>query len=134
MPQPEESGSRIHLSRRDFEKVVQEALEALPEEIAAMLDNVAVFVEAWPFREQLRENGLSDKHELFGLYEGVPLTERDSNYGMVQPDRIFIFQGPIEAVCRTQDDLVDEIQHTVVHELAHHFGIDDAKLDELGYG
>jgi predicted Zn-dependent protease with MMP-like domain len=119
----------VHLSRSDFEKVVEEALQALPDEIASMLDNIAVFVEQWPSREQLRENGLSDRHELFGLYEGVPLTERDTHYGMVQPDRIFIFQGPIEAVCTGSDELLHEIQHTVVHELAHHFGISDERLD-----
>ncbi len=133
MSSPEDSGKAVHLSRSDFEKVVEEALEALPDEIAAMLDNVAVFVEQWPSREQLRENGLSDRHVLLGLYEGIPLTARDSNYGMVQPDRIYIFQGPIEAVCANNDELHDEIQHTVVHELAHHFGISDERLDEMGF-
>lgn len=133
MSAPDDSGKAVHLSRSDFEKVVEEALESLPDEIAAMLDNVTVFVEQWPSREQLRENGLTDKHELFGLYEGIPLTARDSSYGMVQPDRIFIFQGPIEAVCANKDELLDEIQHTVVHELAHHFGISDERLDEMGF-
>ena len=75
-----------------------------------------------------------DGPELFGLYEGIPLTERDSWYGGMLPDRILIFRGPLLRHCRDVVELVDEIHVTVVHEIAHHFGIDDARLHDLGYG
>ena len=121
------------MRRRDFEKLVLDALKQLPEEIALQMDNVDVVVQAWPSEEQLDSTGLDAPHELLGLYEGIPLTERDS-YDMVLPDRVNIFQGPIEAISSNRETLVQEIRDTVLHEIAHHFGIDDQRLEELGRG
>lgn len=120
------------MNRRQFERVVAEALARLPEEFAARIDNVAVVVQDEPSTEDLQDAGLPPGEELFGLYVGVPLTDR-SEYHMVLPDRILIFQGPHERHFDDRD-LVEEVRRTVVHEVAHYFGIDDDRLDELGLG
>jgi predicted Zn-dependent protease with MMP-like domain len=112
-----------------FEELVALALETLPDEIAARIDNVDIEVQEWPTREQARAAGA--RGLLLGLYQGVPLTRRHSSYGMVLPDRITIFQGPIEAISRSEAELVDQVRDTVVHEVAHHFGISDERLHEI---
>lgn len=113
------------MSRADFELLVAEALDQVPPELAKLIDNVAIFVE-----DDAPE---SDPH-LLGIYEGIPLTERGHYYGGVLPDRISIFRNPTLEICHTVQDVVDEVNITVVHEIAHHFGIDDERLHELGYG
>ena len=123
----------MRLSRKEFEKVVAEALDELPTEIAEALTNVSVFVEKWPSSETLKEMGLTDRRSLMGLYEGIPLTHRNTSYGGVLPDRITIFQGPIEAVAGKKSELMEQIKSVVVHEIAHHFGIGESRLRELGY-
>jgi predicted Zn-dependent protease with MMP-like domain len=115
----------------EFERRVEEALASLPPEIAERLDNVAVVVRDEVTPEDLEDAGLGPGDELFGLYVGVPLTAR-AGYNMVLPDRILIYQGPHERHFNA-DELVDEIRRTVVHEVAHHFGIDDDRLHALGY-
>jgi predicted Zn-dependent protease with MMP-like domain len=115
-----------------FERLVNEAVASLPDALRERLANVEIVVQAWPSREQLAEVGATRRDELFGLYEGIPLTERTSGYGMVLPDRIAIFREPILRACRTEEEVRAEVRQTVVHELAHHFGIDDDRLDELG--
>jgi predicted Zn-dependent protease with MMP-like domain len=117
---------------QDFERLVRDAVAELPERLLEWLRNVEVVVEAWPSRDQLAEVGVARREDLFGLYEGIPLTERTSSYGMVLPDRITIFRGPILRVCGTPDEIRAEVRQTVVHELAHHFGIDDDRLEDLG--
>jgi predicted Zn-dependent protease with MMP-like domain len=114
----------LDISRDDFEVLVGQALDDIPPELARRMDNVAVFVEDEP------PDGDPD---LLGWYEGTPLTERDSSYAGVLPDRIVIFRGPILRFCVDADEVVDEVHVTVVHEIAHHFGIDDERLHELGY-
>lgn len=121
------------MHREEFEGVVARALESLPPAIMERLENVEVLVRPWATPDQLREQGLSGRHELLGLYEGVPLTERGSQYGMVLPDRITIFQGALEAACSSEAELEEEIRRTVVHEVAHYFGIGDAELRAMGY-
>lgn len=111
------------LSRGAFERLVGAALDLIPAELAALMDNVVVVVEDHP-----PEAGL------FGLYEGIPLTERAEYGGMVMPDRITIFRQPILERCRHTSEVIDEVRITVIHEVAHHFGIDDARLEELGWG
>jgi predicted Zn-dependent protease with MMP-like domain len=106
-----------------FEELVAEALDGLPAELGRAMDNVSVFVEE-----------RSRRGNLLGLYEGIPLTQRHSGYsGMVMPDRITIFRQPICAGCETEDEVVRQVRRTVVHEVAHHFGIDDARLTQLGW-
>ncbi len=122
----------LRVSPETFDELVVQALESLPEEIRAKLDNVAIMVEDYPTRSQLRAGGAGRGRLLFGLYEGVPLTRRDSGYNMVIPDRITLFREPILMACRTVAEVREAIAHTVLHEIAHHFGISDARLREIG--
>jgi len=115
-----------------FEELVAEALAELPPEIQEWLDNVAVVVEDRPSLALLREMGVPPGQTLFGLYQGVPLTERTTGYNLVPPDKITIFREPIEAYSRSPEEVRELVKHVVVHELAHHFGIDDERLWELG--
>jgi predicted Zn-dependent protease with MMP-like domain len=115
-----------------FEELVAEAVEALPEEFRARLENVDVVVEDLPDSGQLSRSDVKRGMTLLGLYEGVPLTQRHSAYGMVAPDKITIFQKTIEAKCGHDEiEIKAEIQRVVRHEIAHHFGIGDARLDEI---
>jgi predicted Zn-dependent protease with MMP-like domain len=123
----------MRMRRRRFEALVRQALATLPPELRRLTDVVAIVVEDWPDAADLAAAGLPSEETLFGLYVGVPLTERTSGYTMALPDKIIIFQGPLEAWCRSYDELVQEVRTTVVHEVAHHFGISDARLAELGY-
>jgi predicted Zn-dependent protease with MMP-like domain len=111
----------ITVSQERFEEMVGEALDTLPPGLARMMRNVAVVVED------------GDDPHLLGLYRGVPLTERFSHYSAVLPDKITIFRLAICAGCRTEEDVVREVRRTVVHEVGHHFGIDDERLHELGW-
>jgi predicted Zn-dependent protease with MMP-like domain len=120
------------MKRRQFERLVAEALDSLPERFQERLDNVDVVVEQWPTREQLLRSGAGLRGSLYGLYEGVPLSRRTHGYGLVPPDRITIFQGPLERASREPARIRDSIRRVVVHEIAHHFGIDDGRLRELG--
>ena len=112
----------IEIGRRRFEEMVGAALDGLPPGIGRLMRNVAVTVE-----------DTSGDPRLLGLYHGVPLTERRSDYSAVLPDRITIYRLPICALCSTEEEVVDEVRVTVVHEIGHHFGIDDARLHELGW-
>ncbi len=122
------------MDRERFEHLVAAAVEALPEEFASKLDNVDVVVEDEPTRAQLRKGRIRRGDTLLGLYEGVPLTDRNSSYGLVPPDKITIFQRPIETLHRNDDAIISEIRKVVQHEIAHHFGIDDARLEEIERG
>ncbi|HEY94006.1 MAG TPA: metallopeptidase family protein [Dehalococcoidia bacterium] len=119
------------MEREEFELMVIQAVESLPEELRAKLENVAIVVDDWPTQYQLKKAGLKRGQTLLGLYEGVPLTKRGVRYGMVQPDKISIFRKPIEAKCKNSDLLVREIQRVVWHEIAHHFGIGEARLRQI---
>ncbi len=113
------------MSRERFEELVAEALDTVPVELAALIDNVVVLVE---------DDAPGDDPDLLGLYDGTPLTERGEWYTMVAPDRIFIYRNPTLEMCHDEAEVVREVGITVVHEIAHHFGIDDDRLHELGYG
>ncbi len=119
------------MRREEFERLVAEALKGLPEEFQTRLDNVDVVVAAHPTRDQIERAGIAPHQTLFGLYEGVPLTKRDRGYHLVLPDKITIFQRPMEAVCRTNEEIRNLVRETVMHEIAHHFGIGDERLKEL---
>ncbi len=110
---------------------MSEALQALPQEFQERLDNIEVVVEDEPTVEQLADIGLKSGDSLLGLYDGVPLTERGTNYGLVLPDKICIFQRPIEDACRSDAEIKSEVQRVVQHEIAHYFGLDDEQLYEL---
>jgi predicted Zn-dependent protease with MMP-like domain len=119
------------MKREDFEELVAAAVEGLPAEFAEQLENVAILVEDMPTRMQLHQSHVEPGNTLLGLYEGVPQTRRGHNYGMVLPDKITIFQRPIEASCRSDDEVVKLVREVVIHEIAHHFGISDERLDEI---
>jgi len=119
------------MKQRQFEQLVDKALESLPPEFQQLLDNVAIFIEDRPSRSLLRELGMSANDTLLGLYEGVPQTERTTSYDLVTPDRITLFQRPIEDSCDTDTEVAEEIRRTILHEVGHHFGIDDDRLDEI---
>jgi predicted Zn-dependent protease with MMP-like domain len=121
------------MSHEHFSELVEEALDSLPSEIARAMDNVEVTIAGWPTMQQLYSAGIDPRRgTLFGLYQGVPLTLRTQGYNLVPPDRITIFQGPITAVHGTDEAIRRQVRETVIHEIAHHFGIDDDRLRELG--
>ena len=122
------------MDRQDFEALVAEALGGLPEEFLSRLENVDVVVQGYPTREQLTRGGLPWGHTLLGLYQGVPQTRRGRGYGMVLPDKITIFQKPIEATCHSEGEIGAEVRRVVLHEIAHHFGISDARLRQIEGG
>jgi len=123
----------MKLARRKFEGLVARALDGLPELIGERMNNVDVVIEEWPAREQYRRLGLNPDEWLFGLYEGTPLLERGITSDPLLPDKITIFKGPLEEACENEDQVAEEIRRTVVHEVAHHFGIDEDRLRDLGY-
>ena len=120
------------MDRTKFEKLVEQAIRQLPAEFREKLENVVVIVEDSPSDEVLDRMEISDDDTLFGLYEGTPLTERGFDTPL-HPDRIWIFQGPIEEECETEEEIREEIKTTIVHEVAHFFGLDDDYLEDLGY-
>jgi predicted Zn-dependent protease with MMP-like domain len=120
--------------RRRFERLVSRALRQLPREIREQMDNVAVVVEDEPTPDQLATSGVRPGDTLLGLYQGIPLTQRTSAYGLVLPDKVTIFRKPIEACCASDQQIVRQIRQTVVHEVAHHFGLSEADLRRLRLG
>ncbi|MCS6773396.1 MAG: metallopeptidase family protein [Thermoflexales bacterium] len=122
----------IRVKPSEFEAMVWEAIDELPESIRAQIQNLAIEVKARPSAQDLREAEVDDPRDLFGFYRGVPLTERDTHYDMALPDVITIYRYAHEVACNTLEELREEVRRTVRHEIAHHFGIDDDRLDELG--
>ena len=119
------------MDREEFELLVVKAVDSLPDELRTRLENVAIVVDDWPTQYQMMKAGLKRGQILLGLYEGVPLTKRGVHYGMIQPDKITIFQKPIEAKCKNGDSIVQEIQQVVWHEIAHYFGIGEARIRQI---
>ena len=115
----------VQMSLEDFESAVDDALDSIPDELLDMIDNCVILVEEEPE---------GDDPELLGLYDGIALTDRGDMWGGELPDRILIYRGPLQRMCGSEDELREEIAITVVHEIAHHFGIDDDRLHELGWG
>ena len=119
------------MNREEFQQLVARAVVTLPEEFLERLENVVVILEDYPTATQTANARVRQGSTLLGLYEGVPLTKRGRHYGMVTPDKITIFQKPIEANCRNQDEISVEIQRVVQHEIAHYFGIGESKLRQI---
>jgi predicted Zn-dependent protease with MMP-like domain len=119
---PAHNRTVINVAPERFEEMVATALDALPDELGRLMRNVAVTVEPY-----------GGPPGLLGLYEGVPLTSRTTGYAGVLPDRITIYRRAICAICRTEDEVVDQVRRTVIHEVGHHFGISDERLTELGW-
>jgi predicted Zn-dependent protease with MMP-like domain len=113
----------VRMSPQRFDELVSDALDAIPPKLTAAIDNVVVLVEPRH----------PEEHDLLGLYEGIALTERDSSYAGSLPDAITIYRDALLDICDTEEDVVEEVAVTVIHEIAHHFGIDDERLHELGW-
>ncbi|HSL39250.1 MAG TPA: metallopeptidase family protein [Desulforhopalus sp.] len=124
----------IRLSSDEFERVVSQAIDRIPEELRGHLVNLVISVQPRPSGELLAEMGFAPDEELFGIFTGVPLTERSVTDPPLYPDTIQIFQEPLEAYCLDLEELIEEIEITVVHEIAHFLGFDDDQLEALGYG
>ena len=122
------------MDRERFEWLVAEVVDSLPDEFHTKLENIDVVVQDEPTPSQLAELRLKRSETLLGLYQGVPLTKRSRHYGMVVPDKITIFQKPIETRCKNDIEVKAEIKRVVQHEIAHHFGIGDARLRQLETG
>lgn len=120
------------MTREEFERVVSDTIDALPASLRLRLNNVAFVVEEWPDRATLQVAGVHNRTELLGFYQGIPLTERTIDYGLVLPDKITIYRQPILRQAGSDENVRREIRETMLHEIAHYFGIDDDRLEELG--
>ena len=120
------------MNREEFEGIVAEAIEELPEIFGNRIENVEIAVEDWPDRETLGLAGVRHRSQLLGFYYGIPLTERTHAYNLVAPDKISIFRRPILMRCRNAKEVRELVKRVVRHELAHYFGIDDERLHEIG--
>ena len=121
----------MKLSRREFEELVVIALKRLPKFFKKKMKNVDVVVEDRASRELLSEMGLQSPYDLLGLYQGIPLDRRGFYYGNVLPDKITLFQIPIESICQTKERIEEKVREVVIHEVGHYFGLDDERLREL---
>jgi predicted Zn-dependent protease with MMP-like domain len=119
------------MTRAQFERLVEQALRSLPRRFRRTMANIAVVVEDWADDETLTEMGIEPPDTLYGLYRGVDLTRRDSGYGNMLPDTIHIYQGPIEADCADPDEMSDLVRDVVIHEVGHHFGLDDETMEGI---
>ncbi len=122
------------MDRQEFEELVREALDELPEEFARRLENVSIVIEDEPDPALVHALGLNPQRDtLFGLYQGVPLSERGASYGGVLPDKISIYYYPLVRNCRTPERIRRQVRRTVIHEVGHFFGLDDRQIRRLGY-
>ena len=124
----------MRLSEKDFDTIVKKAIRSIPEEIQQYLDNIVISVKKRPSNNMLQEMGLPPEEQLLGVYDGVSLMDRSVTSPPLFPDSIILFQEPLEEMCETIEELEEEIEITVVHEVAHFVGISEERLEELGYG
>jgi predicted Zn-dependent protease with MMP-like domain len=119
------------VSQQEFEQIVSEGIDAIPDKYMERLNNVAFVVEDQPSEEQRRNSNLKPYQTLFGLYQGIPLTKRGANYNLVLPDKITIFKKPLESASTSLKDLKEKVRHTVWHEVAHYFGLGHQQIHRL---
>jgi predicted Zn-dependent protease with MMP-like domain len=123
----------MRVSLDQFEDLVNRAMEEIPEEFLEKLENVDIFVEEVPSPELLKEMGMTGRDLLFGLYQGVPRPGKSFFQGQALPDRIILFRQPILSICHTAHEIMEQIKKTLIHEIAHHFGLTEARIRHLGY-
>ena len=123
------------MTREEFEKILEEAFEMLPEKFKSAIENVGIVVEEYPDYEVMQKMNLPSKHHLLGLYQGIPLPQRGTWYGMspVIPDRISIYQKNIESQCRTEREIREKITEVLVHEIGHYFGMSEEEIRDAGF-
>lgn len=121
----------VNLTRKEFEEAVLSGLKKVPRFLRKRMENVDVVIEDWPSRGLLEEMGLRSPYELLGLYQGVPIRHRGFYYGNVLPDKITLFQKPIEASCGTREEIEERVREVVIHEVGHYFGLDEETLRAL---
>ena len=124
----------MRLTRKEFEEVVISALEGLPKFFKNRMENVDVVIENRASPDLLSEMGLRSPFDLLGLYQGIPLDQRGFYYGNVLPDKITLFQDPIESICKTKEEIEEKVREVVIHEVGHYFGLDEERLEELENG
>jgi len=124
----------IRLSEAEFGKLVDEAVQSLPEEFQPYMENLSVEIHPVPTRQLLHPMKVRGGRNLLGLYHGVPLTEKSVCAPVEWPERILIFQRNIEGVCDSPQEVIEQVRKTVLHEVGHHFGMDEEDLDKFGYG
>lgn len=123
----------IHLSQDEFSELVRQAIETIPPEFDEFMENLSVEVHPRPARKLIGDERIEGWRDLLGLYHGVPLTRKSVDAPYEWPERIYLFQENIESMCETPEDVVQEVRTTILHEIGHHFGMDEDDLDELGY-
>jgi predicted Zn-dependent protease with MMP-like domain len=128
------AAGQFSMNRRQFEALVERALRKLPRRFKEQLANIVVVVEDWADDETLEEMGIEPPDTLYGLYRGVDITHRDSQYGNVLPDTVTIYQGPIEEDCEDEEEMAEIVRDTVMHELGHYFGLDDETMHRIEDG
>jgi predicted Zn-dependent protease with MMP-like domain len=121
----------MHMSDEQFELLINQAMDELPQEYIKRLDNVAITYDTEPSAEQREKLRLRCDQTLFGLYEGIPLTRRNAGYNLVLPDKITLFKGPLTQVSRSMDELKRQVKHTLWHEIAHYYGLDHDRIHAL---
>jgi predicted Zn-dependent protease with MMP-like domain len=126
-----EARERVEAKRERFYEIVSSAIDSLPEELRDRMENLEIVIADWPSPSQMSRTNTRNRFGLLGLYEGIPHTRRGHGYNMVLPDKITVFRKPIEARCRTWREVEEEITRVALHEIAHHFGIDDATLRDI---
>ncbi|OPX95510.1 MAG: Possibl zinc metallo-peptidase [Syntrophorhabdus sp. PtaB.Bin006] len=124
----------MRVSEKDFDRIVEQAIQRIPSEIQEHLNNLVISVRRRPSRKMLKEMGLPDGEPLLGLYQGVSLIERSITSPPLFPDTILLFQEPLQEMCETFEELEEEVEITIVHEVAHFIGLSEERLEELGYG
>ena len=120
----------MRVTHREFQRLVAQAVEELPAQVLDAMENVTVLVQEWPSQDQLDSGDPDDRYSLLGLYEGIPRTDR-VGYNLALPDRITLFQRPLEAVCSSHEEFREEVKDTIIHEIAHHLGWSDEELEQL---
>ena len=123
----------IKLNEAEFDRIVAKAIENIPREIRQHLENIVISVKKRPSRQMIMEMGITPGEEPLGLFQGVPMIERSATIPPLYPDMIYLFQEPLEEMCETREELEEEIEITVVHEVAHYIGMTEERLEELGY-
>jgi len=129
-----DEGPRLELSAAQFEVLAREAIAELPDDLRVHVDEILLSIEPYASEELLAEMEVADDEDLFGLYEGPPLTERSVNDAPHLPPRVRLFYGAILDECPTEEEVKHEVKVTILHEIGHHFGMDEAQLERLGYG